>query len=173
MANDDISTADSAAQSLCTSCGLCCDGSIFRQAMLKDQDEESCLEKAGITPCKQGERRFFILPCHHLIDKHCQIYSSWRPYVCSRFKCNVLRRFYHADLSYAQALIIIKKAVQHTEEVRRQLSFDCFSTHMNLFNLYEAWITASKVLDPAIELNFAALQFRLKRDFKVKKDVLE
>jgi len=156
---------EDSAQMLCTSCGLCCDGSVFNHAQIYPEDDKSLLTKCGITVRKRGDRRFFILPCHHLHERKCAIYTSWRPSICSRFKCKVLKRLEKGEISFMQGLEIINMTLQHLTKLRQQIQPGGYTKPTNIAKMFEAWKKRQENPDAAVMLNFAAFQFRLSRDF--------
>ena len=72
---------------LCTSCGLCCDGSIHGHAVLRE-DEVEAAAAIGLPLLTDG-RRGFAMPCPKLIDRCCTIYAV-RPGACRGYKCQLL-----------------------------------------------------------------------------------
>ena len=67
------------AQSLCLSCGLCCDGSLFWGVSL---------EEGEVSPSPGDEAGVLRQPCA-CFDGACMIYSA-RPAECRAFTCHVL-----------------------------------------------------------------------------------
>jgi hypothetical protein len=69
---------------LCRSCGLCCDGSLFGRVML---------ERGEIAPKRLlrvfGDGRGFDQPCNALTsERSCAVYEE-RPRACRRFVCRL------------------------------------------------------------------------------------
>ncbi|MFO0599659.1 MAG: YkgJ family cysteine cluster protein [Myxococcaceae bacterium] len=90
---------------LCLRCGLCCDGTIFREAPLTD-DERSRLGDR-IEPSPNGAR----LPCRALqADRCCSIYAE-RPATCRRYSCSVLRAMEAGRITEQQAEEAIDEVV--------------------------------------------------------------
>ena len=75
------------ATALCTSCGLCCDGSIHGHAGLREDEVEAAA--AIELPLLTDGRRGFAMPCPKLIDRCCTIYVL-RPAACRGYKCQLL-----------------------------------------------------------------------------------
>lgn len=157
------------AQTICTSCGLCCDGTLFVCANLRKEDSAENLNTAGIVAVQGPERRFFRLPCHHLNNRHCQIYRRWRPAICGRFKCKILLRLYAGELTFEQGIEIVRKTLEHVAELKQQIRDSDALDRVSLEHRFSAWWNKQVVPDMAVQLNYAALQFRLDRDFKNKK----
>lgn len=75
---------------LCTSCGSCCDGTLFHRARLKPEE----LEQAKRNGLRVIQDKGFELPCPRLENKCCQVYDT-RPHVCKSFRCKLFAR--HRD----------------------------------------------------------------------------
>ena len=77
---------------LCTQCGLCCDGSLFADVELANTDEASALEVMGlaIEDGEGDEEELLLQPCRALRGKRCSIYAH-RPDCCRTFECKLLQ----------------------------------------------------------------------------------
>ena len=77
---------------LCTTCGLCCDGSLFADVELAGGDEATTLEVLGleIEDPDEGHRGLLLQPCRALLGTRCSIYAH-RPKCCRTFECRLLR----------------------------------------------------------------------------------
>ena len=84
-------------ENLCLSCGLCCDGALFRQIALQEQEQPL----AGGEPVLMQPCRFF--------DGTCTIYAE-RPAKCRTFQCLVLRQVRNGALSRTDADKLIRDA---------------------------------------------------------------
>ena len=92
---------------LCTSCGLCCDGTLFPAVFLEK-------EKRHLFTIVEGDR--FPQRCEHLSDCNtCAIYKD-RPTACQAYRCGVLKAVEGGKLSFDKAQEIINKV---KEEVKR------------------------------------------------------
>ncbi|MEO5809583.1 MAG: YkgJ family cysteine cluster protein, partial [Sphingomicrobium sp.] len=76
-----------AASTLCTSCGLCCEGALHGHAVLRP-DELNRARELGLS-IMDGDAPGFYLPCPKLLDRCCSIYGE-RPSVCAGYKCQLL-----------------------------------------------------------------------------------
>jgi uncharacterized protein len=95
--------------SLCLSCGLCCDGSLFERARLQP-GEESFAAELGLTVLSvSGQKPRFELPCH-LFQGCCSIYDQTRPRVCGAFKCKLLIKYENGAITLADGLGKIRHA---------------------------------------------------------------
>lgn len=98
--------------SLCTRCGLCCDGSLFADVELARRDEAAALEVMGleIEDADAGGGGLLLQPCGALKEKRCSIYP-YRPDCCRTFECRLLQQVKrdvvgvdHAQAKIAEAL---------------------------------------------------------------------
>jgi Fe-S-cluster containining protein len=89
---------------LCTTCGLCCDGSLFADVELAGGDEASSLEVLGLeVEESDGESRGLLLqPCRAIEGTRCSIYPH-RPNCCRTFECRLLQRAKRGQVSVAAA----------------------------------------------------------------------
>ena len=77
---------------LCTTCGLCCDGSLFADVELSGGDEAAALEILGleIEDPDDDHRGLLSQPCRALQGRRCGIYPH-RPGCCRSFECRLLQ----------------------------------------------------------------------------------
>jgi Fe-S-cluster containining protein len=111
---------ESNAQSLCRSCGLCCDSTLFRKVRLNTSDNLALLQTAGISIRNDENKQFFLQPCVCYEKNICLIYRD-RPHACVEFKCHLLKRYEQHDISYQEALAVIKATLDHRADVRALL----------------------------------------------------
>jgi len=76
---------------LCTRCGLCCDGSLFADVELAGRSEATKLEVMGLEiEDADGSGSLLLLPCRALQGRRCGIYAH-RPKCCRTFECRLLQ----------------------------------------------------------------------------------
>jgi Fe-S-cluster containining protein len=87
MATDDLAT-------LCRSCGMCCDGSLFGRVGLEVEEVEVARKRLRVLENGRG----FEQPCHALVAlegergrRVCSMYAD-RPRACRRFACRLYER---------------------------------------------------------------------------------
>jgi hypothetical protein len=101
-------------QTICVSCGFCCDHTLFEYASLSTGEkvsghfEESRFDIDGSD--------YFKLPCPHFNEK-CTIYDKQKPKICSSFKCKLLKNFSSGEIEKSNALSIIKEAKSQRQEI--------------------------------------------------------
>ena len=94
-------------ETLCTRCGLCCDGSLFADVELAGRKEAARLETMGIEIEDDDSSGAQLLqPCVALQGKRCAIYEH-RPECCQTFECRLLQdvRRGAVDVEIAKAQI--------------------------------------------------------------------
>ena len=96
--------------SLCLSCGICCRGALYPWAML-DKTELEAEETAGVEVISYKDEHAFCLPCgyHNCSDNSCSIYGK-RFKVCSRYKCDLLKKALDGEVDLDTALDIVRQA---------------------------------------------------------------
>jgi len=86
-----MSASEEQISQICTSCGMCCDGTLFRKANIKNAEDAALATSIGLTTTTAEQRLAFLLPCHHFHQK-CSIYGEPRPHVCGAYFCRPIRR---------------------------------------------------------------------------------
>lgn len=84
--------------SLCLSCGLCCDGTMFQVVAITP--EEAARLDGRVT--LSADRSQLVQGCRALSGCRCGVYEQ-RPAVCRTFKCLVLASLDEGKLSQAEA----------------------------------------------------------------------
>ena len=89
---------------LCTRCGLCCDGSLFADVELASSAEASSLEVMGleIEDADADDGGLLLQPCGALKGRRCSIYPH-RPDCCRTFKCRLLQEAGRGEVSVERA----------------------------------------------------------------------
>jgi uncharacterized protein len=88
---------------LCTRCGLCCDGSLFADVELAGRAEATRLEILGLE-IEDGDSggALLVQPCAALHKRRCAIYEH-RPRCCRTFECRLLQNVRRGAVSVGQA----------------------------------------------------------------------
>jgi Fe-S-cluster containining protein len=104
---------------LCTRCGLCCDGSLFADVELASSDEASALEVMGleIEDDDEDDGGVLVQPCGALKGKRCSIYPH-RPDCCRTFKCRLLQEAERGMVEFERAKEKIAQALRRIERVK-------------------------------------------------------
>lgn len=111
---------------LCLHCGLCCDGTLFRDVELQPGDDADKLRALRL-PLTRSRRREeadhlkFPQPCGALCsDLKCRVYAD-RPARCRQFECALFRAVAVGTAELPAALKTIRQTRQMAEKVRRLL----------------------------------------------------
>jgi Fe-S-cluster containining protein len=104
---------------LCTRCGLCCDGSLFADVVLAGSDESTALEVMGleIEDDDEVDDRLLVQPCGALKGRRCSIYPH-RPECCRTFECRLLQEVERGIVGLEQAKEKIAEALKRIERVK-------------------------------------------------------
>lgn len=107
---------------LCLACGLCCDGTLFRDVELQPGDDAARLRALGLPIPRSALRvRRFNQPCAALCtDLRCRVYAD-RPARCREFECAVFKAVAAGEAELPAALKTIRQTRQMAEQVRRLL----------------------------------------------------
>lgn len=107
---------------LCLSCGLCCDGTLFRDVELQPGDDAAKLRARGLPiPRSALHVPSFAQPCAALCaDLRCRVYVD-RPARCRQFECAVFKAVASGEVEPPAALKTIRQTRQMAEKVRRLL----------------------------------------------------
>lgn len=102
---------------LCVECGLCCDGSLFRFLPVEPGDvpRHAALSLPVVT---QSGRLAMPLPCAKLEARCCTVYEA-RPPGCRAFGCWLGHRLEHGEVSFAEALVVVREAQARVAALRR------------------------------------------------------
>lgn len=93
---------------LCTACGLCCDGSLFRFLPV-DASERETYERLALPVVTQSGRLAMPLPCRRLKDRACTVYAE-RPGGCRAYVCRLGDELTRGAVSGERALAVVREA---------------------------------------------------------------
>ena len=107
------------ADTLCTRCGLCCDGSLFADVELPSGDEASGLQVMGleIEDDDEDDGGLLLQPCGALKGTRRRIYP-YRPDCCRTFECRLLQEAERGLVGVERAKDKIAEALRRIEHVR-------------------------------------------------------
>ena len=113
-----MKSSRSLTDTLCTRCGLCCDGSLFADVELAGRAEAVGLELLGLQIEEDdGDGGLLLQPCAALQGKRCGIYAH-RPGCCRTFECRLLQDVRRGAVSVERAGEHIAEALRRTARVR-------------------------------------------------------
>jgi hypothetical protein len=103
---------------LCTRCGLCCDGSLFADVELAGPAEAAGLEVMGLEiEDDDASGELLVQPCAALQGTRCGIYAQ-RPECCRTFECRLLQDVRRGAVSVERARKHIAETVKRIKRVR-------------------------------------------------------
>lgn len=106
---------------LCTRCGLCCDGSWFADVELVGQAEATRLEIMGLDiEDDDADGGLLLQPCAALQGRRCGIYAH-RPKCCRTFECKVLRDVRRGAMNVERAREHIAQALRRIRRAKALL----------------------------------------------------
>ena len=105
---------------LCTHCGLCCDGTLFADVELASRAEATRLESLGLEIESDDDAPLLVQPCAALRGRRCTIYAH-RPGCCRTFECKLLQDVRRGAVSVERAGEHISQALESIREVRELL----------------------------------------------------
>jgi Fe-S-cluster containining protein len=95
---------------LCTRCGLCCDGTLFGDVELTGPREATRLEGLGLdVDSDDADTELLSLPCRGLRGTRCSVYVH-RPQCCRTFECRLLENAGRGVVTVDEALARIAEA---------------------------------------------------------------
>ena len=106
--------------SLCLSCGFCCDGTLFGRVPLRKDDPRVPLRAVGIHIETKEGKSSFGQPCSAFRSDSCHVYAD-RPASCRSFRCDLLKEFESGGVSREDALSRIAKAKSLKAQLRSEL----------------------------------------------------
>lgn len=104
---------------LCLDCGLCCDGTLFRQVTVTAAEREA-LASLGIGVGRKRDRDVMWLPCGKLNGKCCTIYEA-RPGGCRAFVCALGARLTRNEVSLDDAKAQVREMLARLAALREVL----------------------------------------------------
>ena len=107
---------------LCTRCGLCCDGSLFGDVELVGPGEATRLEIMGLEiDDNQADGDLLVQPCAALQGRRCGVYAQ-RPRCCRTFECQLLQEVRRGTVSVERAAEQIAEALKRIRRVKELLA---------------------------------------------------
>lgn len=111
---------ESLVEHLCTTCGLCCNGVLFRNVRLRQADDPKRLRRLGLTMETKGTLSCLLQPCSAFDGSHCSLYVD-RPSRCREFECHLLRRAADGAINLPTARRLIHRAQKLATKIQNDL----------------------------------------------------
>ncbi len=107
---------------LCTRCGLCCDGTLFGDVELRGPSEAARVEALGLeVDTDDADTELLALPCAGLTGTRCSVYPH-RPQCCRTFECRLLQQARRGEVSVDDAVKAIDDARAQVRRVHALLA---------------------------------------------------
>ena len=141
--------------SLCLSCGLCCDGTMFEVAAITPEEAARLEGKVRISV----DRTKLLQGCSALQpDCKCGVYAE-RPETCRRFKCLVLATLEEGKFTEAEAHDAIREVLGRRERLAELMGEPDVHRAVALARAQAAAGTASEEVSDALRRLRQALLF--------------
>ena len=103
---------------LCTRCGLCCDGTLLGDVELTGPREATRLEVLGLdVDSDDAGVELLSLPCRGLCGTRCSVYAH-RPQCCRTFECRLLQDARRGAVAVDEALTRIAETRAQVRRVK-------------------------------------------------------
>lgn len=107
-------------KNICVECGLCCDGSIYPNVFIHDDDDASFMQEFGFIPVKVNGELSSPLPCKWQKENLCTLYHDPRRLkTCKDYKCKLLEQYLADEISYDFTMDEIKELLKIRNSIRR------------------------------------------------------
>lgn len=117
---------------LCTQCGICCNGDLFKDVELRETDDPLKLVALGLTipargrsatvnttnPKSRIQNPKFQQPCTAFTNCKCSIYPD-RPAHCREFECALLKATAAGKIEIPVAIEIIQRTRKRADSIRQ------------------------------------------------------
>jgi len=116
-------SAQSVATKLCLTCGLCCDGTLFKDVQVRMEEDRKRLAARGIALSNARGTPRLPQPCPALKGCSCRVYAD-RPARCRDFECLLFRSVQtgHTDLNAATRIVRTARGkADHVRGLLREL----------------------------------------------------
>ena len=170
---------DNLSSNLCTSCGLCCDGTLYKRAPLVPEDDREALEENATEVVVWEGEDYLALPCPANDCGVCQMYSI-RPTVCRSYKCKLLKRALENKISWKASLDIVHTTRLYKEKLDSRINEYHKAEHRtSLSERFHDFIDSHKDTEQSsafkqkykkIMAEYVALNLMLDRHFREKKE---
>jgi hypothetical protein len=109
-------------ETLCTQCGLCCDGSLFADVELAGRAESTELQAMGLViDDDDSDGALLMQPCAALRGRRCSVYAH-RPACCRTFECRLLQDVRCGAMDVERAGELIVDTLERVARVRKLMA---------------------------------------------------
>ncbi len=136
-----LTAEESASQSVCQMCGLCCNGTLFSYVPLTAADDFASSKLADCVVTADGQS-VLKQACSYYRKRSCLIYQDGRPHNCVIYQCKLLKRYVSGAISQQHALQEIRKTVRRVNFIKWQMRAQAGAPAKNLTELFQTWIAS-------------------------------
>ena len=146
-------------RNICIECGLCCDGSIYPNVFIHDDDDISFMQQFGFNPVKVNGELSSPLPCKWQKENLCSLYHDPRRLkTCKDYKCKLLEQYISGEISYIAAMDEIKdllKVRNSIKEFSNMLNIHRNDSKILLSSFIDEVTLGKKLDDPSFKESYA------------------
>lgn len=166
-------TTEEKLSAVCTSCGLCCNGTLYIVAPLTRTEHDNLIAVLDVGTDQKGNN-VLHLPCPALSGASCTMYET-RPHICRSYRCGVLDSVIDGSLDQQQAVQLVTQARSLVATVAPLLPATAGAPKKTLCQRVNDFCLGFKKLSPeqqqatspALLMAVGALQILLAKYFKV------
>jgi len=108
------------AQNLCMTCGLCCEGTLFKAVPVGPDERLLGLKARGVQINIESKRKSFLLPCTAYENCVCKVYTE-RPKRCITYQCKLLRKCLNDKITWDEAAEVVHSTQLHKKKLEANL----------------------------------------------------
>ena len=131
--------------SLCLTCGLCCDGTMFENALVTPEEASRLEGRVQLS----ADRTLLVQGCSALAGCKCGVYEE-RPEACRSFKCFLLASLEAGTMSQAEAQEGVDEVMSRRDTVAALMGLEDPRRALALAREQAAAGTASEELRTAL-----------------------
>jgi len=109
------------AQNLCMTCGLCCDGTLFKTAPVDPDERLIELQASGVQIHIENERRRLLLPCAAYENNICKAYYNEKAKICTEYQCKLLKQCFIGKITWDEATEVVHSIQLHKKKLEANL----------------------------------------------------
>jgi uncharacterized protein len=106
---------------ICGACGFCCDGTLFADVRLHEEDNPKDLLTLGFKLKRRKGFAFFKQPCQARVNEGCRVYAC-RPSRCRAFECRQLLALKAEETTEVEVLQKIKETRELMQDIDNLLT---------------------------------------------------
>jgi Fe-S-cluster containining protein len=125
-----MSKSENNISKICTSCGFCCDGTLFGFAKANNEKDTESIKRLGLTKVEKNGKSLIQLPCRHF-EKKCTVYDQSRPEICGKFFCEPIKKLKKGNYTEKE----LQELIESTKRLRKQFLEEINNNHPEFNNM--------------------------------------